>query len=79
MLPDRQKLCINELPDGYRVVGVDDCAFVVRDPSGRDALIEQDGHLTGVTTRPNFAAQHDRRARRLGAGMASTPYTRPMD
>jgi len=79
MLPDRQKLCINELPEGYRVVGLDGRAFVVRDPRGRETLLEQDGDLYGVTTRRSFAAQHWARARRLGAGTASTPYLRPMD
>jgi hypothetical protein len=79
MLPERQKLCINELPEGYRVVGVEGCAFVVRDPSGREMLLEQDGELYGVTMRRSFAAQFGRRARRLGRETASNPYLRPMD
>ena len=79
MLPERQKLCINELPEGYRVVGVDGCAFVVRDAQGRETLLEQDGHLYGVTMRRSFAAQHRPRATRLGRGTASSPYTIPMD
>jgi hypothetical protein len=79
MLPERQKLCINELPEGYRVVGLDGCAFVVRDPRGRETLLEQDGQLYGVTTRRSFAAQHRGHAARLGSGTASSPYTIPMD
>jgi hypothetical protein len=79
MLPDRQKLCITELPEGYRVVGVEDCAFVVRDPRGRHCLLEQDGHLYGVTTRRNFVARRGQRSRRLPSGTASSPYTIPMD
>ena len=79
MLPDRQKLCISELPEGYRVVGVDGCSFVVRDSRGRETLLEQEGHLYGVTTRCSIAAQHGRRAARLGRGNASSPYTIPMD
>jgi len=79
MLPDRQKLCINELPEGYRVVALDGPAFVVRDPQGRETRLEHDGQLYGVTMRRSFAAQHERRASRLGRGTASTPYLRPMD
>ncbi len=79
MLPDRPKLCISELPEGYRVVGLDGGAFVVRDPRGRDTLLEQDGNLYGVTTRRSFAAQHRWRGTRLGNRTASSPYTNPMD
>lgn len=79
MLPDRQKLCISELPEGYRVVGLDGRAFIVRDPRGRETLLEQDGDLYGVTMRRSFAAQRRLRARRLPTETASNPYTVPMD
>jgi len=79
MLPDRQKLYIAELPEGYRVVGLDSGAFVVRDPRGRYIVLEQDGCLTGVTTRRSLAAQWAERAPRLGAGVGANPYTIPMD
>ena len=52
MMPDRQKLCINELPEGYRLVAIEADSFVVRKPNGEDVLIQQDGHSVGVTTRP---------------------------
>lgn len=79
MLPDRQKLRINELPEGYRVVGLSGRAFVVSDPRGRRTLLEQDGQNYGVTMRRSFAAQRWLRARRLDRERASNPYTRPMD
>ena len=79
MLPERQKLCITELPEGYRVVGVDGSAFVVRDAQGRETLLEQDGQLYGVTMRRSFDAQHRGRPTRLPSGTASSPYTIPMD
>jgi hypothetical protein len=76
MLPDREKLRIADLPDGYTVVGVGDGFFIVRTPGGDDIPLGQDGHLTGVTTRRSFATA---RAGRLGAGTASAPYTDTMD
>jgi hypothetical protein len=79
VLPDRDKLLITELPEGYRVVGVGSNGFVVRHPRGRCIVLEQDGQLTGVTTRSRLAAPRFERAPRLGAGMASNPYTIPMD
>ena len=77
MLPDRQKLRITELPEGYRLVGIESDSFVVCDPSGRKVLMQQHGHLVGVTTRstPRSAGHPDR----LGAESAVTGYRNPMD
>lgn len=77
MLPDRHKLRITELPEGYRLVAIESDSFVVRKPNGEALLIQQDGHLVGVTTRPTV--HHVCHARRLGADSAATPYTSPMD
>jgi hypothetical protein len=80
MLPSRgEKLRIAELPEGYRVVGIDEGVFIIRNPSGRDIRIEQDGHLTGVTTRRSLAARHVKHAESLGAETATTRYTSVMD
>ncbi len=77
MLPDRHNLRITELPDGYRLVGIESGSFVVRKPNGEGFLIQQDGHEVGVTTRPSV--QPLSHAARLGADHAATPYTNPMD
>jgi hypothetical protein len=79
MLTDRQRLRMADLPEGYRVVGLDLGAFVVRNPNGQILLIQQDGHLTGVTTRRNLTAHHVKHAGRLGVGTATTHYTSVMD
>jgi hypothetical protein len=79
VLPDREKLLITELPEGFRVVGVDSSGFVIRQPSGRCIVLQQDGQMTGVTTRRSFAARWAERAPRLGTRTASNPYTIPMD
>ena len=79
MRPQREKLRINELPEGYRLLAVEPGFFVCRDPGGRQILLEQDGHLTGVTTRRRLSAPFGERARRLGMRSASNPYTIPMD
>jgi len=79
MLPDRKKLLITELPEGHRVVAVGSGVFIVRDGRGRSTVLEQDGHLIGVTTRRSLAAQWGERAPRLSRRAASNPYTIPMD
>ena len=77
MLPDRQKLLITELPEGYRVVAIDADSFVVRKPNGEDFLIPQDGHSVGVTVRPTVHPACPES--RLGVKAAVSPYTDPMD
>ena len=77
MLPDRQKLRITELPEGYRLVGIESDSFVVRHPSGQRLLMQQDGHLVGVTTRSTL--RHMRCPDRLSVESAVTGYRNPMD
>jgi hypothetical protein len=43
---------IAELPEDYRVVGVERRAPLVRKPSGQIIRIEQDGRVTAATRRP---------------------------
>ncbi len=74
---DRRQLCITELPEGYRVVGIECGSFVITNANGHVLLIEQDGHQTGVTTRRAINPTHD--IGRLGADAAVLPYTSPMD
>ena len=69
MLPDRQKLRITELPEGYSVVAIEADSFVVRKPNGDAVLIPQDGHSVGVTTRS--AIQRVRHEERLGVENAA--------
>ena len=77
MLPDRHKLRINELPEGYRLVAIEADSFVVRKPNGDDVLLQQDGHSVGVTTRPTVHPACPES--RLGVNTAVSPYTDPMD
>jgi hypothetical protein len=74
-LTDQQSLRIAELPEDYRVIGVDRSAPVVRKPTGQIIRIQQNGSLAAapVAARRRLA---DRRAGRPGGGVrATTPYT----
>ena len=74
-LTDQQGLCIAELPDDYRVIGIDHSAPFVRKPTGQVMRTGQDGNLTAATTaaKDRFAGDQ---ARHPGGGVhASTPYT----
>jgi hypothetical protein len=76
-LTDRQSLRIAELPEDYRVIGVDASAPMVRKPSGQVMRIQQNGRLTVATV-----AAKSRLARRrageadrvIGGVQAATPY-----
>ena len=77
-LTDQQSLRIAELPEDYRVVGVDGGAPLVRKPTGQILRIQQNGRLIAAT----IAAKRrlaDRRAgepaRPIGGVQATTPYT----
>jgi hypothetical protein len=48
-LTDQQSLRIAELPEDYRVVGVDRRAPLVRTPTGQVLRIQQNGRLTAAT------------------------------
>ncbi|MGA2322027.1 MAG: hypothetical protein ABSG95_15055 [Solirubrobacteraceae bacterium] len=66
-LTDQQSLRIAELPEDYRVVGVDGSASLVRKPTGQILRIQQNVRLIAAT----ISAK-----RRLGGVLATTPYTR---
>jgi hypothetical protein len=81
-LTDQQSLRIADLPENYRVVGVDRSAPFVRKPSGQLLRIQQDGRLTAATVgaKGRLAARRGDREERLDSGvMASNPYTSVMD
>ena len=81
-LTDQQGVRIAELPEDYRVIGIDRSAPFVRKPSGQILRVRQDGHLIAAT----IAAK-----RRLAGGRAdeaggfangpslATPYTDVLD
>jgi hypothetical protein len=48
-LTDQQRLRLEELPDDYRVVGVDRRAPLVRKPNGQVVRIQQNGRLIAAT------------------------------
>jgi hypothetical protein len=77
-LTDRQSLRIAELPEDYRVIGVDRSAPFVRKPTGQIMRIQQSGSLTAATiaARRRLADRRADRAGRLGGGVrVMTPYT----
>jgi hypothetical protein len=48
-LTDQQRLRLEELPDDYRVVGIDRRAPLVRKPNGQVVRIQQNGRLIAAT------------------------------
>lgn len=81
-LTDLQSLRIADLPEDYRVVGVDGSAPFVRSPTGQIMRIQFDGRLTEATTaaRHRLGGQDDEQAQcDVGGVMATTPYTSVMD
>lgn len=77
-LTDQQSLRIAELPDEYRVVGVDGGAPLVRKPTGQILRIQQNGRLS-VATAAAKRRLADRRpgepTRAVGGVQATSPYT----
>jgi hypothetical protein len=49
-LTHQQNFRITELPENYRVVGIDRGAPVVRKPTGQILRVQQNGRLTAATT-----------------------------
>jgi len=80
-LTDQQSLRIADLPESYRVVGVDRSAPFVRKPTGQLMRIQQDGRLTVATVdaKRRLSDRRDAHERRLAGVRASTPYTSVMD
>jgi hypothetical protein len=52
MLTDKQRLRIAELPNDYRMIGVDRSAPLVRKPTGQIMRVQQNGRLTAATSTP---------------------------
>ena len=75
-LTDQQGLRIAELPEDYRVIGVDRNAPFVRKPTGQILRIQQDGNLTAATTEATdrLAGKEVDQAEHIGVHGA-TPYT----
>ena len=81
-LTDQQRVRIADLPENYRVVGVDRSAPFVRKPRGQLMRIQQDGRLIAATiaAKGRLAARSVNQDERLGRGVrASNPYTSVMD
>jgi hypothetical protein len=81
-LTDQQSLRIADLPENYRVVGVDRSAPFVRKPTGQLMRIQQNGRLTvaAVDAKGRLAARRADQEKRLDSGVkASNPYTSVMD
>ena len=77
-LTDQQGLRIAELPEDYRVIGVDRNAPFVRKPTGQILRIQQNGNLTAATTgaKDRLAASRAGEAQSLpDAPVFATPYT----
>jgi hypothetical protein len=78
----QQSLRIADLPENYRVVGVDRSAPFVRKPTGQLMRIQQNGRLTvaAVDAKGRLAARRADQEKRLDSGVkASNPYTSVMD
>jgi hypothetical protein len=75
-LTEQQSTRIAELPEDYRVVGVDRGAPMVRKPTGQVLRIQQNGRLVAATTDAKYrlAARAGERDR-LAASWAATRYT----
>jgi len=81
-LTDQQSVRIADLPENYRVVGVDRSAPFVRKPRGQLMRIQQDGRLIAATVaaKGRLAARRADQEERLDSGVrASNPYTSVMD
>jgi hypothetical protein len=77
-LTDQQGLRIAELPEDYRVIGVDRNAPFVRKPTGQILRIRQNGNLTAATTEATdrlAASQADEAQPLPDPPVFATPYT----
>ncbi len=79
-LTEQQSTSIADLPEHYRVVGVDRSAPFVRNPTGQLMRIQQDGRLTAATSAAErrLANRGVRHPTRNGV-KATSPYTSVMD
>ena len=77
-LSRQQSLRIAELPEDYRVVGIERSAPLVRKPTGQLLRIEQNGRLTAATIaakRRLAEPDADEPGRVAGGVLATTPDT----
>jgi hypothetical protein len=81
-LTDGQSVRISELPEDYRVVGVDRTAPLVRKPNGQIMRIQPNGRLIAATieAKSRLAGRRaDEAARHGGRPSLTTPYTDILD
>ena len=76
-LSTQQSLRIAELPEDYRVVGVDGRAPLVRKPTGQVLRIQHNGRLTAATieAKRGLAVRRADEDRSPGGPLVVTPYT----
>jgi hypothetical protein len=77
-LTEQQSLRIAELPEDFRVIGLDDSTPFVRNPTGQILRIQRDGHLIAATiaAKRRIAGRRADESERLAGGVqATTPYT----
>jgi len=76
-LTDEQRMRLAELPDDYRMIGVDRSAPLVRNPTGQLMRVQQNGRLTAatITAKRRFARRAEQ-SRPLTA--RGKPQTRPL-
>jgi hypothetical protein len=80
-LTDQQSLRIAELPEDYRVIGVDRSTPFVRKTTEQVLRIQEDGSLIAATiaARRRLASHHADESEHLGGVMVTTPYTSVID
>jgi hypothetical protein len=79
-LTRQQSRRIAELPENYRVVGVDQSAPFVREPDGGLLRIQRDGRLTPATRAARRTFADERMPPPPARGVqARTSYTHAMD
>ncbi len=77
-LTDQQGLSIAELPEDYRVIGIDRSTPFVRKPTGQILRIQQNGDLIAARRRLAGGRADEAGGSRSGPSLA-TPYTNVLD
>jgi hypothetical protein len=81
-LTDQQSVRIAELPEEYRVVGIDRTAPLVRKPTGQILRIQPNGRLIAATIAAKQRLADRRGETEVGlpdAPVYATPYTGVLD
>jgi hypothetical protein len=76
-LSTKQRLRIAELPEGYRVIGVDGSAPLVRKPTGQVLRVQHNGRLTAATIRARAGSPPAAPIEPPRARNSSPPRVRP--